>query len=129
MKTVCVHSKYSVDNNKDATIIMSIQAFDDLLNEALAPFVQLGAQIGGLVGEQVMLVKQAFDMQRGFIEYASRAAKPANDQELLKLLKPTSNLIIKIQVSIVVVVVVELNFAAISSLCSLAGHSRTKSQT
>lgn len=84
---------------RQTKITMSIQAFDDLLNDSLVPVVQLGLQIGDLVAQQNALVKQAFDMQRSFIEYASKSEKPASDQALMTLLKPTSDLIVKIQVS------------------------------
>lgn len=78
--------------------LASLNAYDDLMADYLPPFIQFGAQIGGLVAEQVQLVQHTFNLQRTFIELASRSAKPTNDAELLAMLKPKSDLICQIQV-------------------------------
>ncbi|KPM02181.1 adenylyl cyclase-associated protein 1-like protein, partial [Sarcoptes scabiei] len=75
----------------------SLNGFDDLLASNLIPFQQCSNQIGGLVQEQSRLVGEAFKEQRKFIEMASQSAKPSNDNELMNLLKPISQLITQIQ--------------------------------
>ena len=72
--------------------------FDNVLADTLAPFIALSNQIGGLVQEQAALVNESFRVQRAFVEMASKSAKPATDAELMALLKPTSDLISRIQV-------------------------------
>lgn len=76
----------------------ALNAFDDLLQSNLMPFVQASQQIGGLVQEQAVLVFQTFGQeQKKFIQNASQSAKPATDGELMNLLAPMSNLVTQIQ--------------------------------
>ncbi|XP_075589851.1 LOW QUALITY PROTEIN: adenylyl cyclase-associated protein 1 [Dermatophagoides farinae] len=75
----------------------SLNAFDDLMACQLQPFIQFSGQIGGLVQEQARLTMESFKEQRKFIEMASQMAKPANDVQLMQLLKPISQLITQIQ--------------------------------
>lgn len=77
-----------------------MNAFDDLMACQLQPFIQFSGQIGGLVQEQARLTMESFKEQRKFIEMASQMAKPANDVQLMQLLKPISQLITQIQASV-----------------------------
>ena len=76
----------------------SVNEFDDLLADSFATYFKLSTSIGSLVQQQANLVNNAVQAQRQFLELASRSQKP-NDASLPNLLKPTSDLIIKIQVS------------------------------
>ncbi|KAI2801793.1 F-actin-capping protein subunit alpha [Blomia tropicalis] len=87
----------NVKNNiKNAEIANSVNEFDDLLADSFATYFKLSTSIGSLVQQQANLVNNAVQAQRQFLELASRSQKP-NDASLPNLLKPTSDLIIKIQ--------------------------------
>ena len=75
----------------------SIVDFQDLLADSFARFLQLSNDVSPIVKEQSDYVKQALTAQLQFIVLASRSQKP-NDSQFVNLLKPTSDLIAKIQV-------------------------------
>ena len=73
----------------------SVAEFDDVLNDSFARYIDLSNSIGGLVQEQSILVNNALNAQRQFIELASKSQKP-DDSQFMLLLKPTSELITSI---------------------------------
>ncbi|XP_052133681.1 adenylyl cyclase-associated protein 1 isoform X2 [Frankliniella occidentalis] len=76
---------------------MSLQVFSDIVAGPLAQYLALSSKIGGDVAEQAGFVKNAFDVQRQFLELAGSRSKPASQNEMIPLLQPTSTLIISIQ--------------------------------
>lgn len=83
----------------------SLNAFDDILVGSFAQFIELSKQIdSALVGEQVKLVQQAIDSERGLLQLAASSKKP-NDATLAELLKPIADLIGKIQVGVMFIFV------------------------
>ncbi|XP_055321729.1 adenylyl cyclase-associated protein 1 [Sitodiplosis mosellana] len=75
---------------------MSVNGFEDILNDPFAQYLQLSAKIGGDVAQQADFVKKAFKAQLEFIKLASTSSQPAQAQ-LATLLKPTSDQISAIQ--------------------------------
>ncbi|UXI21503.1 hypothetical protein NH340_JMT07446 [Sarcoptes scabiei] len=69
-----------------------VSEFEDIVNDSFDRFHKLSTEIGGLVKEQVNLVRKALDAQVDFVRLASQQQKPS-DNKLLELLKPTSDLI------------------------------------
>jgi adenylyl cyclase-associated protein len=74
----------------------SVQEFEDLINQFIQPFVDLSSKIGDkAVIEQASLFLQAVNAQRDMLVIASNSKKPSDDQ-IQKLLQPTSDLMQKI---------------------------------
>jgi len=74
----------------------SVQEFEDLINQFIKPFVDLSSKIGEkAVIEQASLFLQAVNAQRDLLVIASNSKKPSDDQ-IQKLLQPTSDLMQKI---------------------------------
>ncbi|KAJ8923727.1 hypothetical protein NQ315_010308 [Exocentrus adspersus] len=76
---------------------MSVQGFTDILQGSLAQYLQFSVKIGGDVAQHSQLVQQAFNAQLQFLQLASQCGKPANQNDLMNLLKPTSDCISAIQ--------------------------------
>ncbi|CAH0561795.1 unnamed protein product [Brassicogethes aeneus] len=76
---------------------MSVMGFTDIMQGPFAQYIQISKQIGGDVGQQSQLVQQAFNAQLAYLQLASQSAKPANQNDLMSLLKPTSDQISAIQ--------------------------------
>lgn len=86
----------AIGGGAEADVGAFVQAFDELLNDHVAEFVKLSNQIGGDVKTQADMVHKAFKAQRDFLVIASKHQQPAEDV-LMKLLKPTSDLISAVQ--------------------------------
>ncbi|SCV69098.1 BQ2448_2118 [Microbotryum intermedium] len=69
----------------------SVAAFDeDVLQGALAKYLELSTELGGLIADQSKHVQAAFNAQRAFILMASACTKiHASDPPYMTLLKPT----------------------------------------
>ncbi|CAH1964453.1 unnamed protein product [Acanthoscelides obtectus] len=76
---------------------MSFSAFNDILQGPFAQYLQYSRKIGGDVAQHSQLVERAFHTQLQFLQIASQSAKPANQNDLMNLLKPTSDSIMAIQ--------------------------------
>ncbi|KAJ8926910.1 hypothetical protein NQ314_020762 [Rhamnusium bicolor] len=76
---------------------MSVLGFTDIVQGALAQYLQFSQKIGGDVAQHSQLVQQAFNVQLQFLQLASQSGKPANQNDLMNLLKPTSDCISAIQ--------------------------------
>lgn len=76
---------------------MSVQAFTEITQSSLAQYLQFSRQIGGDVAQQSNLVQTAFNNQIHFLQIASQSGKPTNQNDIMSLLKPTSDSIIAIQ--------------------------------
>lgn len=76
---------------------MSVLGFTDIIQGPLAQYAQIAQQIGGDVAQHSQLVQQAFKAQLQFLELASQSSKPANPNDLMIFLKPTSDIITAIQ--------------------------------
>lgn len=76
---------------------MSVQGFTDIVHGPLGQYLQISLQIGGDVAQHSQLVQQAFGVQLQFLQLANQSAKPANQNDLMNLLKPTSDCITAIQ--------------------------------
>ncbi|XP_059482079.1 adenylyl cyclase-associated protein 1 isoform X2 [Neocloeon triangulifer] len=74
----------------------SLQAFDDILQGPLATYLAASTKIGGDVATHADVVRQAFAVQRSYLEMASTSAAPAAAQ-LQNFLQPTSQKIQEIQ--------------------------------
>ncbi|PWY94878.1 hypothetical protein BO94DRAFT_531829 [Aspergillus sclerotioniger CBS 115572] len=59
-----------------APVPPQIQDFNTLINEDVRNFVELGAKIDGLVGEQSKMVLQAFEAERTYLLVSTKARKP-----------------------------------------------------
>ncbi|SGY72854.1 BQ5605_C005g03220 [Microbotryum silenes-dioicae] len=69
----------------------SVAAFDEeVLRGALAKYLELSKELGGLIADQSKHVQAAFNAQRAFILMASACTKiQASDPSYMSLLKPT----------------------------------------
>lgn len=76
---------------------MSVQAFSDIIQSILPQYLQFSKQIGGDVAQHSDLVQRAFNNQLQFLQIASQSGKPSNQNDIINLLKPTSDSIIAIQ--------------------------------
>ncbi|XP_050313726.1 adenylyl cyclase-associated protein 1-like [Anthonomus grandis grandis] len=76
---------------------MSVLGFTDIIQGALTQYAQVSQQIGGDVAQHSQQVLQAFKAQLQFLELASQSSKPANPNDLMIFLKPTSDIIAAIQ--------------------------------
>lgn len=76
---------------------MSVLGFQDILQGPFAQYLQISQQIGGDVGEHSQLVQKAFNAQLAYLQLASQSAQPANQNDLMNLLKPTSDSINAVQ--------------------------------
>ncbi|KAL1493312.1 hypothetical protein ABEB36_011390 [Hypothenemus hampei] len=76
---------------------MSVQGFTDIIQGPLAQYVQIAQQIGADVAHHSQLVLQAFKAELQFLQLASQSSKPANPNDLMIFLKPTSDIIAAIQ--------------------------------
>nr|CAG4643315.1 EOG090X08PR [Ilyocryptus agilis] len=74
----------------------SVLAFDDIISGPLATYVKSSSAIGGDVAKHCGMVQEGFKAQRQFLVVASRSKAPAQD-EMMKLLQPTSQFIQSIQ--------------------------------
>ncbi|KAJ8941893.1 hypothetical protein NQ318_001748, partial [Aromia moschata] len=72
---------------------MSVSGFTDILQGPLAQYLQFSAKIGGDVAQHSQMVQQAFSAQLQFLQLASQSGKPANQNDFMNLLGPTSNCI------------------------------------
>lgn len=75
----------------------SVRDYEDLLADSFANYLKLSDSVSPIVKEQSELVNKAITAQRQYIELASASQKPT-DAQVAQLLKPTSELIAKIQV-------------------------------
>jgi len=74
----------------------SVQEYEDLISQYVRPFVDLSSKIGDKnVLEQASLFLQAVNAQRDLLIVASNSKKP-NDEQIQKLLQPTSDLMVAI---------------------------------
>lgn len=73
-----------------------VQAFDTLLSDSVANFVNLSSQLGDEIKNHANQLKQAFDAQRAFLVIASESKTP-DPGVLSQLLAPTSQIIAAIQ--------------------------------
>ncbi|KAH1023510.1 hypothetical protein HUJ04_012705 [Dendroctonus ponderosae] len=76
---------------------MSVLGFTDIIQGPLAQYAQISQQIGGDVAQHSQLVQQAFKAQLQFLQLASQSSKPANQNDVMIFLKPTSDIIGAIQ--------------------------------
>lgn len=76
---------------------MSVQGFTDILQGPVAQYLQSSKQIGGDVCQHSDLVQRAFNTQLQFLQFASQSGKPTNQNDIINLLKPTSDSIVAIQ--------------------------------
>ncbi|CAG9768954.1 unnamed protein product [Ceutorhynchus assimilis] len=76
---------------------MSVLGYTDIIQGPLAQYAQFSVQIGGDVAQHSQLVQQVFKAQLQFLELASQSSKPANPNDLMIFLKPTSDIIAAIQ--------------------------------
>jgi len=77
-------------------ISSSVIEYDDLIGQFIKNYVNLSGLLGSSeVAQQAAFVLDAVQKQREFLEIASNCKKP-NDEVFQKLLKPTSDLIVKI---------------------------------
>nr|CAI5849151.1 unnamed protein product [Callosobruchus analis] len=76
---------------------MSFMGFNDILQGPFAQYLQYSRKIGGDVAQHSQLVERAFHTQLQFLQTASQSGKPTNQNDLMNLLKPTSDSIIAIQ--------------------------------
>nr|KAK5444694.1 suppressor of rasval19 [Exophiala xenobiotica] len=53
-----------------------VEAFDQIIEEDIAAFVQAAEKIGGLVEQQAKAVKEAFEAERTYLLVTSKAKKP-----------------------------------------------------
>ncbi|KAJ8975050.1 hypothetical protein NQ317_010564 [Molorchus minor] len=75
---------------------MSVPGYTDIINGPLSLYLQISSKIGGDVAEHSKLVQEAFNAQLQYLQLASISAQPAQN-EIIKLLKPTSDKISAIQ--------------------------------
>ncbi|XP_008200251.1 adenylyl cyclase-associated protein 1 isoform X1 [Tribolium castaneum] len=75
---------------------MSVQGFSDIIQGPLTQYLQISQQIGGDVGQHSQLVHNAFQMQLQYLVLASQSKQPSQN-EIISLLKPTSDQISAIQ--------------------------------
>nr|CAH7752374.1 unnamed protein product [Callosobruchus chinensis] len=76
---------------------MSFMGFNDILQGPFAQYLQYSRKIGGDVAQHSQLVERAFHTQLQFLQIAGQSGKPTNQNDLMNLLKPTSDSIIAIQ--------------------------------
>lgn len=81
---------------------MSVQSFTDILQGPLTQYLQISQQIGGDVGQHSQLVHNAFQVQLQYLILASQSKQPSQN-EIISLLKPTSDQISAIQGIILIV--------------------------
>jgi adenylyl cyclase-associated protein len=73
----------------------SLNAFSELMETRLSPFLALAQRIGGVVDEQAKYFKQAFEVQQRLLVTASQSKKP-DAAGLQGLLKPCSEMLMKV---------------------------------
>ncbi|KAJ8980718.1 hypothetical protein NQ317_019213 [Molorchus minor] len=76
---------------------MSVVGFTDIVQGPLALYLQYSLKIGGDVAQHSQIVQQAFNAQLQFLQLASQSGKPSNQNDLINLLRPTSDCISNIQ--------------------------------
>lgn len=76
---------------------MSVLGYTDILQGSLAQYLQFSKKIGADVAQHSDLVNRAFNNQLQFLQIATQSAKPANQNDVMNLLKPTSDSIAAIQ--------------------------------
>lgn len=76
---------------------MSVQGFADIIQGPLAQYLQISLSIGDDVAAHSKLVQQAFNAQLQYLQIASQSAQPTNQNDIMNLLKPTSDQINAIQ--------------------------------
>jgi adenylyl cyclase-associated protein len=75
---------------------LSVQEYEDLINQYVKPYVDLSSKIGDkAVIEQASLFLSAVNSQRDLLKIAASSKKPT-DEQLQKLLQPTAELMQKI---------------------------------
>uniref|UniRef100_A0A2M4A5M3 Putative adenylate cyclase-associated protein cap/srv2p n=1 Tax=Anopheles triannulatus TaxID=58253 RepID=A0A2M4A5M3_9DIPT len=77
-------------------MVMTIDAYQDIMQGPLASFLQLSNKIGGEVATHAQFVKEAFDAQFEFLKTVAVSSQPSN-ADLQSMLKPTSDKIAAIQ--------------------------------
>ena len=78
------------------SLSQSLSAYDQIISGPLAIFINTSNTIGGDVAQQAAYISAVFQAQRQFLATAAGSKKPS-DADVLKLLKPTSDLIDQIQ--------------------------------
>lgn len=76
---------------------MSVQGFTDISQGPLHDYLHFSQLVGGDVAQHSTLVQHAFQTQLQFLQLASQSGKPSNQNDIMNLLKPTSDSIISIQ--------------------------------
>jgi len=74
----------------------SLSVYDQIISGPLAEFVNTSNTIGGDVAQHAAYISAVFQAQRQFLATAAASKKPS-DADVMKLLKPTSDLIDQIQ--------------------------------
>jgi len=74
----------------------SLSVYDQIISGPLAQFVNTSNTIGGDVAQHTAYISAVFQAQRQFLATAAASKKPS-DADVMKLLKPTSDLIDQIQ--------------------------------
>lgn len=67
--------------------------YSAILEGPLASFATTSRKIGGELSTMIDHVTKLFNAQQQFLRQALQTAKPANDQEVVTLIKPQSNAI------------------------------------
>ena len=78
------------------SLSQSLSAYDQIISGPLTMFINTSNTIGGDVAQQAAYISAVFQAQRQFLGTAAGSKKPS-DADVLKLLKPTSDLIDQIQ--------------------------------
>ncbi|XP_030268644.1 adenylyl cyclase-associated protein 1 [Sparus aurata] len=73
-----------------------VEAYDAILNSAMAEYLSLSKKIGGDVQKHAGMMERAFKAQRQFLAVASTSQKPSDDV-LTRLLQPISEVIAEVQ--------------------------------
>jgi len=74
---------------------VSVQEYEDLINQFIIPYVEHSKKIDATVGTQAEIVLRAVNAQRDFLKVAAACKKPSDDV-LQKLIKPTSDAIAEV---------------------------------
>ncbi|CAG9977238.1 unnamed protein product [Clonostachys byssicola] len=82
-------------------IPVDVTLFDSFIKTGIDPFIDLSQKIGGVVAEQVTILRRGFDAQRRILLVISKAKKPHGDKAAEKayqnVLKPIEDVISSIR--------------------------------